>query len=49
MPPSDAQTGPAVRNDTKVMNQQLAQLTDTNLREIYRILSESIIKMTKRD
>lgn len=47
MLPPDAQTGPAVRNDRKVMEQQLAQLTDPEMKDLYRILSESIIKMTK--
>ncbi|GHU68822.1 hypothetical protein FACS189413_06550 [Bacteroidia bacterium] len=41
--PKEAQTGPAVRNDTNVMNKQLDLLADdAKMQQIYRILSESI-------
>lgn len=41
--PSDAQTGPAVRNDEKTLRSHLDMLKeDGNLSEIYRILSDSI-------
>jgi len=44
--PKDAQTGPAKRNDIKVMEKQLSQLTD-NQKEIYKLLSASILKTHK--
>lgn len=43
MSPSESQTGPAKRNDTKTIEQQLEQLSD-NQKEIYTILTKSIIK-----
>ena len=45
MPPSAAQTGPAVRKDTQVMDKHLAMLAEEpELREIYRMISNSICK-----
>lgn len=44
--PTDSQTGPAKRNDVKVMKKQLEQLTD-NQKEIYKLLSASILKTHK--
>lgn len=44
MNPADGQTGPARRNDKKVMSGHLAMLDDNDA-ELYRIISESIIKM----
>ncbi len=44
--PKDAQTGPAKRNDVKVMKKQLSQLTDSQ-KEIYKLLSASILKTQK--
>ena len=44
--PKDAQTGPAKRNDIKVMEKQLSQLTD-HQKEIYKLLSASILKTHK--
>lgn len=42
--PHEAQTGPAVREDTNVMNKHLAMLQDDpRLQEIYKIISQSII------
>ena len=41
--PKDAQTGPAKRNDIKVMEKQLSQLSD-HQKEIYKLLSKSIQK-----
>lgn len=42
--PREAQTGPAVREDTNVMNMHLAMLQDDpRLQEIYKIISQSII------
>lgn len=45
MSPRDAQTGPMARGDEKVMNKQLAMLSDPLMKEIYEIFSRSI----KRD
>ncbi|MCQ2360787.1 MAG: DUF2520 domain-containing protein [Paludibacteraceae bacterium] len=43
MRPVDAQTGPAKRNDKKVMEMQMSLLNGTD-REIYKLISEAIIK-----
>lgn len=44
--PLEAQTGPAVRNDLKVINEHLKLLQDKpEFREVYRLLSASISKM----
>ena len=46
--PRKAQTGPAVRWDTNVMEKQLQLLTDhPQLQEIYKLLSESISGISK--
>ncbi|MDR1747292.1 MAG: DUF2520 domain-containing protein [Tannerella sp.] len=42
--PLKAQTGPAVRNDENVMSRHQAMLTDRAMNEIYRIISENILK-----
>lgn len=43
--PHDGQTGPARRGDDKVIGEHLSMLEDTpQLRDIYRMLSESIIQ-----
>lgn len=42
MSPQEAQTGPAVRNDKKVINKHLDMLQDTQYREIYEILTQEI-------
>ncbi len=42
MHPHDAQTGPAVRGDDKVMAAHLAMIDDPSLHEIYELLSKSI-------
>lgn len=44
LPPIEAQTGPAVRNDKKVLAAHEALLSDEHL-EIYRTMNESIKKM----
>jgi predicted short-subunit dehydrogenase-like oxidoreductase (DUF2520 family) len=41
--PKDAQTGPAVRRDTQTMQKHLQLLRHEPAREIYRLLSESIL------
>jgi predicted short-subunit dehydrogenase-like oxidoreductase (DUF2520 family) len=47
IPPKVAQTGPAVRFDETVMNKHLDLLRDENMKNIYKILSESIYKGVK--
>lgn len=42
MTPEEAQTGPAVRNDKKVINKHLDMLQDAQYREIYEILTQEI-------
>lgn len=46
--PNEAQTGPAKRNDTSTINKHLAILTDNNQKEIYKILTKSIIDNGKK-
>ncbi len=46
--PSEAQTGPAKRKDTSTINKHLALLTDENQRDIYKILTQSIIDNGKK-
>jgi predicted short-subunit dehydrogenase-like oxidoreductase (DUF2520 family) len=46
--PQEAQTGPAKRNDTITINKHLALLTDENHKEIYKILTKSIIDHGKK-
>ncbi|MDR2955549.1 MAG: DUF2520 domain-containing protein [Prevotella sp.] len=42
--PKDAQTGPAVRFDQKVMNDHLSIIEDETTKSIYKLISESIHK-----
>lgn len=46
--PQEAQTGPAKRNDTITINKHLALLSDENHKEIYKILTKSIIDHGKK-
>lgn len=46
--PTEAQTGPAKRNDTQTINAHLAFLTDDNQKEIYKLLTKSIIDHGKK-
>jgi predicted short-subunit dehydrogenase-like oxidoreductase (DUF2520 family) len=46
--PKEAQTGPAKRNDTQTINSHLSFLSDTTRKEIYRILTKSIIDNGKK-
>jgi predicted short-subunit dehydrogenase-like oxidoreductase (DUF2520 family) len=46
--PNEAQTGPAKRNDTTTINKHLAILTDENQKEIYKLLTKSIIDHGKK-
>ncbi|WP_378187614.1 Rossmann-like and DUF2520 domain-containing protein [Aquimarina sp. W85] len=42
MSPKDAQTGPAKRNDTTTLNQQIESLTDPIYKELYKSITKSI-------
>ena len=44
MSPKQAQTGPAIRYDTKVIEHHLSMLEDENIRKLYTMISESIAK-----
>ena len=47
--PANVQTGPAIRNDEKTMAVHLSQLQEnTKLQELYKLLSQGIIKMDNR-
>jgi predicted short-subunit dehydrogenase-like oxidoreductase (DUF2520 family) len=46
--PKEAQTGPAKRNDTQTINAHLSFLTDENQKEIYKLLTKSIIDHGKK-
>lgn len=46
--PAEAQTGPAQRNDTTTINKHLAILSDENQKEIYKLLTKSIIDHGKK-
>lgn len=46
--PMDAQTGPAKRNDTQTINAHLTFLSDPAQKEIYKILTKSIIDNGKK-
>ncbi|NNT73104.1 DUF2520 domain-containing protein [Flavobacterium sp. IMCC34852] len=46
--PKEAQTGPAKRNDTQTINSHLSFLTDENQKEIYKLLTKSIIDHGKK-
>jgi len=42
MPPEEAQTGPAKRNDHSTIERHLSQLNDEQQKEIYQIISQAI-------
>ena len=46
--PEAAQTGPAKRNDTETINAHLTFLKDNNQKEIYKLLTKSIIDNGKK-
>ncbi len=46
--PNEAQTGPAKRKDTQTINSHLNFLTDENQKEIYKLLTKSIIDNGKK-
>jgi predicted short-subunit dehydrogenase-like oxidoreductase (DUF2520 family) len=45
--PIEAQTGPALRNDTKTIQKHIAFLEDANYKEIYKTLTQSIQDVQK--
>lgn len=45
--PEEAQTGPALRNDTKTIEKHIDFLTNENQKEIYKILTKSIQNVEK--
>ena len=45
--PSEAQTGPALRNDTKTIEKHLAFLENENYKKIYELLTQSIQNVKK--
>jgi len=47
--PSEAQTGPAARRDTSVMQAHLDSLENDSLREIYCLMSDLIIQMQENE
>ena len=48
MSPLEAQTGPAIRYDVNVINKHMEMLDDPDVREIYKLLSQSIHKEATR-
>lgn len=46
--PNNAQTGPAKRKDTQTINSHLSFLTDENQKNIYKMLTKSIIDNDKK-
>jgi len=46
--PKEAQTGPAQRKDTQTINAHLSFLSDENQKEIYKLLTKSIIDHGKK-
>ncbi|MDL2255914.1 DUF2520 domain-containing protein [Parabacteroides sp. OttesenSCG-928-K15] len=49
MPPSQAQTGPAVRYDKNIIQAQADQLEDETWKEIYLLISQNIHKETNNE
>ena len=45
--PIEAQTGPALRNDTKTIEKHIEFLKDSNYQEIYKLLTQSIQNVKK--
>ena len=48
LPPNQAQTGPAKRKDSQTINAHLSFLSDDNQKEIYKMLTKSIIDNGKK-
>ena len=49
MHPFDAQTGPALRNDTEILSKHLSLIDDKELRDIYKMLSKHIQKTHRHE
>lgn len=47
MTPNEAQTGPAARKDTSVLQRHIRELDGTAWQEIYKLITDSIIRATK--
>ena len=47
--PEEAQTGPAVRFDENVMEKHLSLIDDDKIKQIYKLMSESIHRFGKKD
>jgi predicted short-subunit dehydrogenase-like oxidoreductase (DUF2520 family) len=48
--PKEMQTGPAIRKDVKVLQEHMKYLQeDPDKKQIYKLLSESILKMSRQD
>lgn len=47
LPPKEAQTGPAMRNDQKTIEKHLALLSDYDQKKIYQIITNHILKTHK--
>lgn len=47
--PKDAQTGPAIRYDENVINKHIQLIEDTDLKEIYSLISKNIYKTNKSE
>ncbi|MEQ3690007.1 MAG: DUF2520 domain-containing protein, partial [Flavobacterium sp.] len=45
--PEAAQTGPALRKDTKTINKHLEFLQESNYQELYKLLTQSIQNVKK--
>ncbi|WP_130736837.1 Rossmann-like and DUF2520 domain-containing protein [Flavobacterium sp. J27] len=45
--PKEAQTGPAIRNDTKTIEKHIQFLKDSNYQDIYQLLTQSIQHVSK--
>jgi len=45
MPPLNAQTGPAKRNDTETINKHINQIENTDYKKVYSLLSKQILKI----
>ena len=48
MTPAEAQTGPAARGDSNVMQKQMESLPNDRLKEIYKAMSELIMNSELR-
>jgi predicted short-subunit dehydrogenase-like oxidoreductase (DUF2520 family) len=42
--PKEAQTGPAIRNDNKIISEHIKSIKEDDLRQLYSLISKSIIK-----